>query len=211
MGLFFDVLSAVNNPNQQASVGQLGALLGSVQQVSQQTGLDTGTTQNVISALGGALRPVLQQQSSEMGGSQLAGMLGQLAGGGNPLGGMLGQATGGNPLGGVLGQAATAAMGGSMGGGIGGTLQSLIPAQMQQQLAQTVAQKTGLNPTMVQSMLPMLIPVVLGFLNLGANKPGVSGGSGNPLLSAFLDSDRDGDTDLGDVMKFSTRFLNPSR
>jgi hypothetical protein len=203
MGLFFDVLSAVNNPNQQASVGQLGSLLTSVQQVSQQTGLDTGTAQNVMSALGGALRPVLQQQSTQMGGQQLAGMLSQFAGGGNnPLGGMLGQAASGNPLGGMLGQAATTAMG-------GGALQSLIPAQMQQQVAQTVAQKTGLDATMVQSLLPTLIPVVLGFLNLGANKPGVSGG--NPLLSAFLDSDRDGDADLGDVMKFATRFLNPAQ
>ncbi|MBI4784155.1 MAG: DUF937 domain-containing protein [Oscillatoriophycideae cyanobacterium NC_groundwater_1537_Pr4_S-0.65um_50_18] len=204
MGLFFDVLGAINDPNQQASVGQLGSLLSSVQQISQQTGLDAGTTQNVISALGGALRPVLQQQNSEMGGQQLAGMLSQLAGGGsNSLGGMLGQVAGGNPLGGMLGQAATAAVGGN-------ALQSLIPAQMQQQIAQAVAQKTGLDATMVQSLLPMLIPVVLGFLNLGANKPGAPGGASNPLLSAFLDSDRDGDTDLGDVMKFATRFLSPA-
>jgi hypothetical protein len=184
MGLFFDVLSAVNNPNQQANVEQLGSLVNSVQQLSQQTGLDMDTTQNVISALGSAIRPALQEQHSDMGGQQLAGMLSQLGGGGGLLGGLMG----------------------GMGGA--GALQALIPAQMQQQLAQTVAQKTGLDPAMVQSLLPALIPVVINFLNMGANKPGAPGGA-NPLLSAFLDGDRDGDTDLGDVMKFANRFMNP--
>jgi Bacterial protein of unknown function (DUF937) len=182
MGLFFDVLSAVNNPNQQASVDQLGSLVNSVQQLSQQTGLDMGTTQNVISALGSAIRPTLQEQGAAMGGQQLAGMLSQLGGSG-----MLGGLTGGRGT---------------------GVLQALIPAQMQQQLAQTVAQKTGLDSAMVMSLLPALIPIAINFLNLGANKPGTPGGA-NPLLSAFLDSDRDGDTDLGDVVKFAGRFMNP--
>ncbi|HEY9644139.1 MAG TPA: DUF937 domain-containing protein [Coleofasciculaceae cyanobacterium] len=183
MGLFFDVLSAINNPNQQANVEQLGSLVNSVQQLSQQTGLDMGTTQNVISALGSAIRPVLQEQSSAMGGQQFAKVLSQLGGGGK-LGGLMGAAGG------------------------AGMLQALIPAQMQQQLAQTVAQKTGLDAAMIQSLIPTLIPIAINFLNMGANKPGTPGGA-NPLLSAFLDGDRDGDTDLGDVMKFASRFMNP--
>ncbi|HEY9736123.1 MAG TPA: hypothetical protein V6D06_07565, partial [Trichocoleus sp.] len=35
-------------------------------------------------------------------------------------------------------------------------------------------------------------------------------GSGNSLLNAFLDSDRNGRTELGDVVKFAGRFLNPA-
>ena len=31
----------------------------------------------------------------------------------------------------------------------------------------------------------------------------------NGILNAFLDSDRDGDVDLGDAFKFGMRFLNP--
>lgn len=186
MSLFFDVLSAVNNPNQQASVDQIGSLVNSVQQISQQTGIDPSTTQTVLSSLGGFIRPALQQQAAG-GQNQLTDMIGQLAGGGtNPLGGLVGQAMGGSAL------------------------QSLFPPQMQQQAAQSIAQKTGLSPALLESLIPSLIPVVLNFLNMGSSKPGVSGG-GNPLLTAFLDGDRDGDTDLGDMMKFATRFINPAQ
>jgi len=44
---------------------------------------------------------------------------------------------------------------------------------------------------------------------MGASTSGVGGS--NSLLNTFLDSDRDGDTDLGDVFKFANRFLNPPR
>lgn len=200
MGLFFDVLSAVNNPNQQASVGQLGSLVNSVQQLSSQTGMDSATTQNVLSAVGQFVQPALQQQGAAMGGQQLSNMVGQIASAG-ALGGLMGGDQGGNnPLGGLMGQVA--------GGGGAAMLQGLLPASMQQQMAQVVAQKTGLDPTMIQSMLPSLIPVVMNLLNMGATKPGASGG-GNPLLSAFLDGNHDGSTDLGDVMNFATRFINP--
>jgi Bacterial protein of unknown function (DUF937) len=202
MGLFFDVLSAVNNPNQQASVGQLGSLVSSVQQLSSQTGMDASTTQNVLSAVGQFIQPALQQQGAAMGGQQLSNMVSQIAGAG-ALGGLMGGGQGGsNPLGGLMGQVA--------GGGGAAALQGLLPASMQQEMAQVVAQKTGLNPAMIQSMLPSLIPVVMNLLNMGATKPGAPSG-GNPLLSAFLDGNHDGNTDLGDVMNFATRFLNPPR
>ena len=197
MGLFFDVLSAVNNPNQQANVGQLGSLVSSVQQLSSQTGMDPGTTQNVLSAVGQFIQPALQQQGAAMGGQQLSNLVGQIAGAG-AMGNMMGG--GNNPLGGLMGQVA--------GGGGAAALQGLLPGSMQQEMAQVVAQKTGLDPTMVQSMLPALIPVVMNLLHMGATKPGAPGG-GNPLLSAFLDGNRDGNTDLGDVMNFATRFVNP--
>lgn len=156
MGLFFDVLNAVNNPQQQASVEQLESLVRSVQQLSQQTELDSDMTQTLISALGNAIRPTLQEQSSAMGEQQLSKVLSQLA---------------------------TSRLLGSAKGGLG-VLQVLIPAQMQRQLAQTVAEKTGLAPEKVKSLLPSVILLMISFLNLGANKPGVPD-SINPLLSAF--------------------------
>ena len=88
-------------------------------------------------------------------------------------------------------------------------ISSLFPPQMQQQMIQSIAQKTGLSPNMLQSAVPVLIPAVLGLLNLGANKPGT--GSGNPLLSNFLDTDQDANADLGHVFRFATRFLNPTQ
>lgn len=184
MGLFFDVLSAINNPNQNASVEQLSSVAGSVQQLASQNGIDPSTMQNVLSGLGGALRPALQQQAS---GGGMANMLGQMA---------------------------TSQLSGQMGGGGGagglGSLTSLITPQM----IQGLTQQTGVNAGTLQSMLPALLPIVMQFLNMGASKTGgVAAASplSNPLLKSFLDSDRDQDVDLGDAFKFAGRFLNPAR
>lgn len=81
MGLFFDVLSAINNPNQQGSVDQLGAIVNTVQQLAP--GVDASTKQTAMSALTGILRSTLKQQASTGGASALEGMLGQLTGGGS--------------------------------------------------------------------------------------------------------------------------------
>jgi len=183
MGLFFDLLSAINNPNQQASVPQLESITNSIQQVTANQGFDASKTQSILSALGGTLGPALAQQQGLMGNNQIQDLVGRMAGG----------------------------MGGGMTGGASASaLQSLFPAQMQQQIIQGVSQKTGVSPNVLQSMLPTLLPAVLGLLNMGASKPGIGGG-GNPLLNAFLDADRSGSTDLGDVFKFASRFLNPAR
>ncbi|MEM9907752.1 MAG: DUF937 domain-containing protein, partial [Cyanobacteria bacterium P01_D01_bin.44] len=85
---------------------------------------------------------------------------------------------------------------------------SLLPAQAQQQIAQTVAQQAGLNAGTVQGMLPTLLPAVMGLLNMGSSKPGKMSGM-NPLLTAFLGGNKGGN-DLGNVMKFASRFLQPS-
>lgn len=167
MGLFFDVLSAINNPNQNATVDQLGQLTGTVQQLAASHGVDPSTMQNVLSQLGGVLRPALQQQS---GGSQLGGLVSQLAG---------------------SGAAASA-------------LSSFLTPQLQQQIVSAVSSRTGVDASLIQSMLPTLIPVVLNLLHMGSSSNG-----SNPLLAAFLNSNAQGG-DLGDVLKFSSRFLNPA-
>lgn len=174
MSLFFDVLSSINNPNQQGSVDQLAAVTQSLQQVANTQGLDVNQMGSVLTALGGALSPALKQQQGLLGGGQLETLVGQLA---------------------------------NSGAGVA-ALQGALPPQVQQQIAQVIAQKTGLNAATIQGLLPQLLPAVLGLLGLGATKPGVGGG-GNPLLTAFLDTDRSGNTDLGDVVKFAGRFLNP--
>jgi hypothetical protein len=171
MGLFFDVLSAINNPAQQGSVSQLEALTGTLQQAANENGIASSQLPAIVSALGTAMGPILKQQQGMAGEAGLAQMMTQAVG----------------------------AAGGA------GALQALFPPQVQAQLAQGVAQRTGLDPSILQSLLPTLLPVVLGMLNMGASQPGQQGS--NPLLSAFLDADRDGDTDLGDVFNFATRFI----
>jgi hypothetical protein len=60
-------------------------------------------------------------------------------------------------------------------------------------------------------LVPALIPVVLRMLNMGKAQTSVGQIASNPLLTSFLgDANQDGSTDLGDVMKFAGRFLNPA-
>jgi len=80
MGLFFDVLSSINNPNQQGSVEGLSNILQTVQQVTGGKGIDASASQGIFSVLGGLTRSALQQQGAA-GAPALEGMLGQLAGG----------------------------------------------------------------------------------------------------------------------------------
>jgi hypothetical protein len=173
MSLFFDVLSSINNPNQQGSVDQLSSVMTSVQQLAGSQGMSNDQMGALLNALGDALPHTLKQQASTMGANQLDSMLGKLGGAG--------------------GVAALAAA---------------IPPQMQQQLIQAVAQKSGMDAGMVQTLLPQLLPVVLGLLGMGATKPGAASG-GNALLKAFLSSGSSNTSDLGTVMKFAGRFLNP--
>jgi hypothetical protein len=67
MSLFDQILSAVNNPEQQGSMDQLGSLVNMAQQVSGQNGLDANTTQTVMSMLGGAVQSGLQDHHDNNG------------------------------------------------------------------------------------------------------------------------------------------------
>jgi hypothetical protein len=172
--MFFEVLSAINDPVQQGSIDQLNQVINSVEQVASSRGLDSSQMQNVMATLGNLLQPILRQQQAQLGGqSQLANQLSQIAGTGSMAG-----------------------------------LQSFIPPHMQQQLAQTISQRTGIEAGTIQAVMPQLLTSALGLLNMGASRPDASGSEDNPLLYAFLDSDRNSRTDLGHVIKFAGRFLN---
>jgi hypothetical protein len=172
MSVFFEILSAINNPNQQGSVDQLSHVIDTVQRLGADRGISPSMLQTVLSSLSGFLGSALKQRAVAVGG----------------------------PIDDVAEQEAAA-------GAETGTFESFLMPHVQQQMVQVVAQKTDLSAATLQALLPGLISAVTGFLSLGASKPGVPGS--NPVLSAFLDSDQDGDADLGEVFKFATRFLNP--
>lgn len=172
MGLFDKIAGAINDPNLQASVGQLGDILGSVQQAGNSQGMDASSTQAVISALGGHVRSALQEKQASEGVSGVQSLINQFGG------------TGFNP------QAVLA----------------LFSPQQQQQVSQAVSGVTGIDASMVQTLLPTLIPTVLNFLKMGSTQGEASGQ--NSILSGFLDTDGDGDVDLGDAMGMAGRFLN---
>lgn len=80
MGLFDQILSAVNNPNQQASPDQLSTILNTVQQVSGRQGLDPSTTQTAMSIVGSYVRSALQQQRNTQGPAQAEAIVNQFGG-----------------------------------------------------------------------------------------------------------------------------------
>jgi len=83
MGMFFEILQSINNPNQQGSISQLSSVMNAMQQTGTSRGLNASAMQTVMSALGGVMQPALKQQVSSGGLSSLTGMLTQFAGGGN--------------------------------------------------------------------------------------------------------------------------------
>ena len=172
MGLFFEILKSINNPDQQGSVDQLSTAMTTVQQVGATRGINSSTLQSVMSALGGLIRLALQKNAGTPSMENLTNQLG------------------------------TRNSGALM-------LPSFLTPQLQQQMIQVIAQRTGLSASTLQALLPGVITTAMEFLGMGASKPGVGGE--NPVLNAFLDNDRDGDTDLGDVFKFAGRFLNLPR
>ncbi|MBD2614067.1 MAG: DUF937 domain-containing protein [Nostoc sp. GBBB01] len=173
MGLFFEVLSAINNPNQRGNVTQLESIINSVQQVATSRGIQPSQMQNIMSVVGNMLRPVLRQQQSLPDGNQLQNLISQ------------------------AGSTSTSGVG----------MQSLLSPQLQQQIVQTVSQTTRISPNVIDAILPTVISSVQSMLSMGST----SGGSvnSNSILHTFLDSDRDGDTDLSDVLRFGDRFLHP--
>lgn len=175
MSLFNQILGAINNPNQQASAGQVGQILGVVQQLAGSRGLDASTTQTVMSLVGGHVRSALQQQQASGGPDQVAEVVNRHSG-------------------------TTPSV---------DALSALFTPQQQGDVAQDVAQKTGLNVNTIQAMLPTLVPVVLNLLQSGSTTQ--AGPGGNSVLNSFLDTDGDGQVDLGDAMSLANRFFNQSR
>ncbi|MGB3614248.1 MAG: DUF937 domain-containing protein, partial [Elainellaceae cyanobacterium] len=87
-------------------------------------------------------------------------------------------------------------------------MQALFSPQQREKIADTASQRTGLNRDVILSLLPIVVPLVLKFLQTGSSKSGVSRQSQpNSVLNIFLDSDNDGDVDMGDAISVASRFL----
>lgn len=82
MSLFFDVLSAINNPAQQGSVSHLEAITSSIQQAGASQGIDPSKLKPILSATGGLLGPLLKQQQGTSSSNQLGLLIGQISGAG---------------------------------------------------------------------------------------------------------------------------------
>ncbi|HEY9616957.1 MAG TPA: hypothetical protein V6C64_08960 [Microcoleaceae cyanobacterium] len=173
MGLFDQIVSAINNPNQQASPNQLNDILNNVQQVSGNHGMDAATSQAVLSQVGSYVRSALQKKQAAGGRGAVESIVNQV---------------GGN-------QAAA--------------MPALFSPRQQQDMIGAIATRTGLPPVVVQAVLPGLVAQVLNLLQSGSTTQGRQGN--NPVLNTFLDSDRDGDVDIGDAMMMAGQFFSQRR
>jgi uncharacterized protein YidB (DUF937 family) len=80
MGLFDQIVSAIDNPNQQANPSQLGSIINTVQQLSNNQGVDSSQTQTVLSVVGGYVRSALQQQQATGGRGNAEAIVNQYSG-----------------------------------------------------------------------------------------------------------------------------------
>lgn len=90
-------------------------------------------------------------------------------------------------------------------------VEDLFTPDQQQRVVQDTAQKTGLNATVIQAMLPVLVPLVLNLLQTGSSNQATSQRGSNSVLNTFLDGDRSGSVDIGDVVGLASQFLNQRR
>lgn len=80
MGLFFDVLCAINDPNQQASVAQLETVINTMQELGASRGIEASKMQMVLSALSSCIRPALREQRNALGDTQLKMLMSDVVG-----------------------------------------------------------------------------------------------------------------------------------
>lgn len=177
MALFDQILGAIDNPNQQASPGQLGGIINTVQQLATSRGVDPATTQTALSVAGGYVRSALQQQRAQ--GTNVEGLVNQYAGTSPNMGAV--QALFSPSQQQQVAQAISRATGLNA-----ETVQSILPVIIP--IALNLLKSGATNQGQVQT-------------------PQTGGAGGNSVLSAFLDADGDGDVDLGDTMSMASRFL----
>lgn len=83
MSLFEQIINAIDSPTQQASPTQLGDIVSTVQQLSNNANTDPSTIQSVLSVVGGYARSALQQKRDNEGHEQTQNFVNQF-GGTNP-------------------------------------------------------------------------------------------------------------------------------
>jgi uncharacterized protein YidB (DUF937 family) len=84
-------------------------------------------------------------------------------------------------------------------------VEAVLGPALQQQAVQDLIQRTGLDPQTVESLLPTLVPLALNFLQSGQHTGNSQ--AGNPVLTAFLDGNHDGNLDLGDALSMAGQFF----
>lgn len=80
MGLFDQIINAIDNPEQQASSDQLGNIFNTTQQLSNTYNTNPSTMQSLLSIVGNQVRSALQQKRSQDGYEQAQSFVNQYGG-----------------------------------------------------------------------------------------------------------------------------------
>ncbi len=80
MSLFNQILSAIDNPEQEASTSQLGTILDTVQQLSSANSGQSSAIESAMSIVGNYTRSALQDQKNQGGEAQAQQLITQFAG-----------------------------------------------------------------------------------------------------------------------------------
>lgn len=80
MGLFNQIINAIDNPNQEASTSQIASMLNTVQQLGNSYGTNPSTMQSVLSIVGSYVRSALQEKRTNQGYEQAQAVVNQYSG-----------------------------------------------------------------------------------------------------------------------------------
>jgi hypothetical protein len=80
MGLFNQILKAIDNPTQQASMAGLSNIIGTIQQTGSIYGADPDKSQMLLSMLGGYVRSALQEKRESEGEDMVKNLVNQFSG-----------------------------------------------------------------------------------------------------------------------------------
>ncbi len=67
MGIFDQVMGAIQDPSREASIGQLGQIVSMAQQVAQANNANSSTTQQAASVVGSFVQSALREKQQTQG------------------------------------------------------------------------------------------------------------------------------------------------
>jgi hypothetical protein len=80
MGIFDQIINAIDNPSQEGSTGQLDSILNTVQQLSNNTGTNTSTMESALGIVGNYVRSALQEKRATAGEEEAQAVVNQYSG-----------------------------------------------------------------------------------------------------------------------------------
>lgn len=181
MSLFDTVLASLNDPSRATQQSDLESLSSAF----DRGGASSANASQFASVIGGFLKPMLQEQHAKGGAQGVESFLQDIR------------------------QNASSP----------DQLRQVLGAHRMDQMVGRAEQRTGLDANAILRLLPIVLPALIGLLQSGRQTTapsgtGVTAATGtragsqtNPILAQFLDSDGDGDVDMADMVRLTSRFL----